>query len=323
MPAKWMIHRAIGFGLLVSLSACLIPGITSPVKYYRKQYRHQLDASNTFISAGKNYTLEQMPGGHYIRKEYHYDTGVKTREDVYADSALTIRNGPANTWSDTGIKWRETNYRNGKKDGAWKHYYPLDGRLIDSWHYTNDTLNGLYITRDTTRSGGVLDSGLYKNGQKEGLWVMRWTGSSERTETSYKSDLYDGPYRIFSNDSLVSDHLIKNGRNLTAGGEKVYEMFRWEPSYTFPGGEKRLNAWLAAELNPAQLAQSTGISGTANFMLYFKRDGTIIRAVTINGLCHEIETACRAAISRMPRWHPPEATWPDKKISLAIPVMAQ
>lgn len=315
-------NAAIGFGLLLSLLACIIPGMAPPGKYYHKRYRRQLDASNTFISAGKNYTLERMPDGHFMRKEYHYDTGVKTREDVYADSALTMRDGPANTWSDTGIKWRETNYRNGKKDGAWKHYYPLDGRLIDSWHYTNDTLNGIYITRDTTHSGGVLDSGLYKNGKKEGLWIMRWPGSWERTEISYKSDRYDGPYRIYINDSLVSDHRIKNGYNITTG-DKAYEMFRWEPLYAFPGGEKQLNAWLAAELNPAQLVHRTGISGTASFMLFFKRDGTIIRAVTINGLCNEIEMACRAAISRMPQWHPPETTWPDKKIALAIPVMAQ
>lgn len=316
-PTRCLLITGIALILLLSASpTCLFRG----EHFYQRKYRHHLDPSCTFITAGANYTVERTADAHFVRKTYHYDTAAKIREDWYADSSLSIRDGAALRWSDAGFKWKESHYRNGKKDGPWKHYYPLDGRLLESQYYTNDTLNGLWIITDTLH-GGLLDSGLYVMGRKEGCWTTKYLHFASKVEIWYRSGVEHGPYRFYENDSIVREYWMENGKNIT-NSDRIYEMFDIQPLYRFPGGEKGLAIYWQKEINPPEVSRQTGITDTAYFLLNFRRDGQIAGVQTINGLSRTIQKVCLDAINRMPFWLPPEmaGVLRDRSMLLAIPI---
>ena len=98
-------------------------------------------------------------------------------------SQPSVKHGPYSEWWPGEMppkKKREGAFANGKLDGKWVTWYE-SGRPQREVTYVAGVLQGTHVERYDDATGGVKETGQYKDGQRVGVWnLFHPTGTKER-----------------------------------------------------------------------------------------------------------------------------------------------
>lgn len=162
---------------------------------------------------------KQEQKGRYDKKgkaqgtwKWFYETGKLLREEVYLND---VRDGIMVEYSDSGnvitkgryidgLKEDEWiyelgdykeigNYKAGRRDGIWKHYYVPSGKLRFEGNYIDDNPDGKHTYYYP--NGKVQQTGKYIVGRKEGNWEYYGEDGLKQLTILFKDDVeikYDG-----------------------------------------------------------------------------------------------------------------------------------
>lgn len=281
---------------LSMLWGCAAPNQTV---LYMEKYKKRIEPGNKMVTAGANFTIEQAPDLHYIRKEYYYDTGQKIIETTYADPRAIIADGPAKEWYDNGLKWSEGQYTKGKKTGVWKEY---------------------------GRDGKSLSRGEYLNGQKEGLWVSLDSLGNKSAEAQYRAGKMDGTPKYFNPDG--TEDLERFEKVAKAGvGEvdavQIPPSFPCDEKFMAAGkqcGEKSLMQFLSSNIRYPAQARENGVSGKALVEFVVDKDGSVTRVTVLRGVSNDIKAECERILKIMPKWNPGMSGDKPVKVLFTLPI---
>lgn len=281
----------------VFLASCSPSGILTKVNSYREAYKNRISPGNIMMKAEASYTVEMTPEQYYIKKEYFFETGQKTTEITYYDLMTTIPEGKATEWYDNGYLWSEGNYKNGKKDGAWKIYsYRRKGQMESQGSYITGLQDGLWTTYDTL--GNKFMEIWYKTGKAVGDPVFYNPDGSEKT----------GSPKEFAGSIDDID---------------VHPNYPCDTVYAATGdqcGENSLMRFLQANIKYPYFATVKGIIGTAIVQFMIDKDGTVKEVTVMRGLCHDIKAECYRIVTRMPRWTPGSVKGRPAKVRFTLPI---
>jgi uncharacterized protein len=156
-------------------------------------------------------------------KEF-YESGKLLAEGSYKDD---IRIGEWKFYFSNGqLEQTGTYLADGKADGLWKWYYS-DGKLRREETYAQGIETGRMTEYD--ESGGVMVSGSYTHGLREGLWKLKVNEYNEEGE--YMNDVKEGFWKsYFSNGIPHSEGNYVDG--LPDGIHKLY----WENGILYQEG---------------------------------------------------------------------------------------
>jgi antitoxin component YwqK of YwqJK toxin-antitoxin module len=122
-----------------------------------------------------------------IYQKHYYQNGkiwqiLRYKDSYVQNNKVFFRNGKINfehnykngyfdgiirCWNDDGTLVSETNYKNDKKEGLYKHSFNVNDKLItDEINYKDDMRNG--ITRNYV-NGKITEETNYKNNNKDGI----------------------------------------------------------------------------------------------------------------------------------------------------------
>lgn len=263
---------------------------------YLEKYKNRVAPGNKLIAAGPIRTVEQTPDLHYILKTYYFESGQKITEMSYADRSLSVPDGYAAEWFDNGAKWKEGQYRRGKKVGEWKMY-------------------------SIRQNGKPVSFGAYVDGQMEGLWTDLDSLGIKATETWYKGGEKTGQVTYYNPDGTVKP-AVSTAASDTLSVE-VPPSFPCDPTIKAgPGqcGERSLMKFLAANIRYPAKARENEISGTALVQFVVDKDGSIAQVSLLRGICDGIRDECQRVIGLMPRWNPGTVNGKPVKVRYTLPI---
>lgn len=274
--------------LFAFLSGCATanPGNSSTQKQEQNRFQKHLDPRYKLVRAGANYTVEKTPDNRWIRKEYYFETGQKTREITYADPTLWTAEGAAREWYDNGKLWAEGAYRQNKKAGVWTEY---------------EFDNAAY------------DTGPYLAGLKQGLWTSYDSAGVKLRETAYAAD------KIVKITTFGAD----SWQPTTSGEWQTEPAYPCDTAYVALGekcSERSLLVFLTRNIQYPALARENDIQGVAYVSFTVDKDGSVQNVQVVRGLCNGIKAQCQRVMAIMPRWQPGQAGGKPVRVRFTQPV---
>ena len=128
----------------------------------------------------------------YGEFRYYYPDGKQKAVSVISDNGKISRTV---SYFQNGMKMAEGNYRNEKKDSLWKFYTDVDGTLISDEYYKEGKKDG--DSKNYFPSKGVSEAIHWKNGIREGKWLEFYTDGNIKINGQFKNDEKDGTFRAF------------------------------------------------------------------------------------------------------------------------------
>jgi antitoxin component YwqK of YwqJK toxin-antitoxin module len=184
---------------------------------YNGKYEHY--RRNNLIEKGAY--KEGLRNGKFI--EYYSDGDVKS-EKTFSDGKL---NGTLKTWFANGKPESNIGYKDGVEHGIEQRWHWETGKLIVDANYIDGRPDGKQTRHISSNTGDYVEvshfvkgvrtgdfsqtwdngqvrvQGIYKNGEREGVWIeYRKNGKPEKS-TTYKNGERNGEYKLFFTDGTV------------------------------------------------------------------------------------------------------------------------
>lgn len=286
--------------LLFLLLPTVCPGQNPELKkLFRELYAPQIKRGNVFVDAGPNFTVERAPDGHYLKKTYYFETGRVTTAVQYADSLLRKKDGIAMEWYDDGRVWSQGQFKNDLKTGHWKE--------------------------EGTEYGLEMAFGEYVDGKKEGLWAA-FDSLNNKCEARYKAGELQGQPQYFNPDG--TENLERVQRFIKKMGSDADFMdnppaFPCSKKYRDAGkecGMKSLMDYLYRSIEYPEKARVLGIEGSAIIEFVVEKDGSVVEAVALRGICDDIKKECLRIVQKMPKWNPGVVDDQPVRVRYRLPV---
>lgn len=146
---------------------------------------------------------------------YFYPDGkvqAVTKMIPNSDRAETV------TYFNNGKKNAEGHYLHQKRDSTWRFFSEVDGVLISEEFYKDGKKEG--IAKNYYPEGGISETTTWKNGIKEGPWSSFMPDGKTKLSLNYKNNEKDGPVKCyFPNGKLWFAGRYVNG---DASGTWIY-----------------------------------------------------------------------------------------------------
>lgn len=121
-----------------------------------------------------------------------------------------IFSGKACTRYKNGSLHTLTTYAEGKKEGAWKMYYP-DGTLMKEGGIKNGKDEGVY--REYFPDGTPKYAYRYRNGLKTGVWKSWYSDGTQYTERHFEEDKLHGKVLVWDEQgTLAKEYDYRRGK---------------------------------------------------------------------------------------------------------------
>jgi antitoxin component YwqK of YwqJK toxin-antitoxin module len=105
---------------------------------------------------------------------------------------------------------REGNYKDGKRDGKWTHWYE-DGLKLSEENYKDGKRDGKWT--HWYEDGLKLQEGNYKDGKRDGMWTTWYENGLKWTVENYKDAMKDGKStEWFANGQIKTEENYKYGK---------------------------------------------------------------------------------------------------------------
>jgi|GEM_PF-1449882 len=166
--------------------------------------------------------------------------------------------------------------------------------LVEGWHENGKKMFELSIN----------------NGQPEGLFQEWYENGNVKSKVNYTNNLLNGEAvwyypdgKIRRNttfqqgDAISSQCFSENGTT-----ELCQKPFFKTPSY--PGGIKKLLAYLQKNLVYPKKARQTGIQGKVYISFLIDKEGQVRDAFVLKGLSPDLDTEALRVVNAMPGWEP-------------------
>ena len=108
-----------------------------------------------------------------------YDDRLQSQEEYRHG----VKEGLASYWTGRGVKEREGEFKDGKRQGRWTSWHP-NGRKAKEEEYAEDALQGAATIWD--EEGRKRGEGGHVGGKREGWWAF-WDASGRRSDVYYRS----------------------------------------------------------------------------------------------------------------------------------------
>lgn len=162
----------------------------------------------------------------FVIDYYEYPKGVKMSEGKYTDG---VKNGKWNYYSTYKHRLKASGvYDMGKKVGKWQESYPAfhinyGFRFPDKLHYYHNTNNEADIILTYNLDSFCLKQesdmdcsqnfaeGIYKNGLREGLWIVKNYKKKKIIEINYVNGLKNGVYKEWFQSNSGSYYPLLEG----------------------------------------------------------------------------------------------------------------
>ncbi len=299
--------RLFPFFLLL-FAACSLPNSArNHSDFWLRNYHDSLTPGNRPITAGPTWTLEQTRDGHFLLKEYYYDTRAKTREQHFLDVAGRHPDGPVREWTDAGKLFETGQFKDGQRTGIWQTF---------NW-----------------KTGIVQSEGRYAGELRTGAWTYFDAEGKPKYSGQYRNGELDGPVRRLAPDSsVVSLEQWKTGKmvsnNDTADSIAFVEVppaFLCAPKFLDSENcsEASLLDFLMHIIRYPASTRDRGISGRALVSFVVQGDGSIGEVEVFRGVCSEIRAECLRVVQAMPNWTPGMQDGRAVRVQYTLPIKFQ
>ncbi|MEM9837427.1 MAG: TonB family protein [Bacteroidota bacterium] len=286
-------YQWIFFTLLFSFS------LTLSGQGDKKYYQDQLEADAKLVKYGYNFTVEALPSGKHIRKQYFPDTKVMTHSISYTNKKLKVKDGPYAEWYDDGTLILRGNYVNNEKDGGW-------------------------IERDW--------KGSYAKGEKNGTWIRYDKKDRKLKEMHYQFGKLQGPQITYDTlGNVTAESVFELGKlvSTTADTTTVTERLpRYKGCEEVPEAngarkkcaDRKLLEYIYGSVRYPGKARDNGVQGTAIVHFVIEKDGSIQEVEVLRGLSKEIAKECQGLVERMPAWLPGMQNGAPVRVQFTLPI---
>ena len=158
------------------------------------------------------------------------ENGILEKEGTMKNG---LPDGPTTEYFKSGRIKSTYNYKNGKRNGPYNHFKSYENGeyyLKEKANYFNGNWEGEYFQYN--RDGEIIESGYYKNGNKDSLWkTFEKTSSGDYILTStgfYSEDQRSGiwaEYKTSSNLTMFSEYEKGSIVSQYVNGSYVYSQF--------------------------------------------------------------------------------------------------
>ncbi len=138
---------------------------------------------------------------------YYYDDGVtKAVSQFSADGRTTM----TRAFFPNGKPMAEGRFVDEKREGLWKFYSEQDGALISEENYRNGKKEG--VAKNFFPGQGVAELSNFRDGIHEGTWEQYYADGKVKFRCTYKNDMKEGPVTGYSaSGKVLMNGTYKNG----------------------------------------------------------------------------------------------------------------
>lgn len=295
----------------VLIISCKLPQQINTKNQYAINYKNQLEPDSKLIKAWYHYTMEELPNGDFVYKQYYPDTRQMTHFITYSDKFQT-KNGKFIEWYDNGQKWREGQHINGKAEGIWKEFRHSDGMLSSKGHLLNNVKEGEWTDYDTL--GNISAAYFYKEGKRDGSFKILNPNGTIKSNGLYEQ----GELIVEKNtiNEVINESLKEEMPHLAACTNENKEM-QWECN------NKLMLESIYNNVKYPVIARKNGIEGKALLRFVIEEDGSLSDIVVLRGLCKEIEATCIETVNNLPPWTPGYQKGEAVRVQFNLPIKFQ
>lgn len=256
-------------------------------------------------------SLEKMPNGLFLFKQYYPTTSVITHQSNYADAEMKILNGKTIRRYDNGNLWYEGFYENNKASGEWK-YYNFDTQQLET-------------------------KGNFEENKKVGTWTSYYNNEKKQAEYTFNNEgVLDGKYTVWDETGrVVSEVFYDNGEPLNNRDAAVetptftiermpifgeHCAYMQNPKAAQQCSDKAVLAYIYENLEYPNFARINGIEGTARVRFMVDKTGKINDIEVLNGVCDEIKTECIRIVENFPNWSPALRNGKPTSVEFILPI---
>jgi antitoxin component YwqK of YwqJK toxin-antitoxin module len=254
-------------------------GILIGKSFYKNGVQHGNSASfyaSGAVSANGNYKDGRLDGAWV----YKYEDGKLLTEGSYE---LDKEVGPWESYYSNGVKSNSGSYKKGIPVGAW-HYWFENGQKSSELNFDEDGIastlntwnengkpqivNGAGLFTSLFENGTTQESGMMKDGKRNGTWIINYADGTKQEEGYYKNDVY-----------YIANTWTPEGKPLVVDGTGTYETY-YEDGGTIETGQVqdglRKGEWVSYGLGHSLAAEFNYVNGKleGDYKVYFE-DGTI------------------------------------------------
>ena len=145
----------------------------------------------------------------YAKRDFYVLREVTCTKDIcYLKKSNLPLTGELRQYDNNGKLYISTEYKDGKKHGDQKYYYP-DGNISSLEHFLDGTING--HARSFYNNGKIKEEMYFDNGSKEISHRKFFESGILSEETEYSNNKKNGRHRTFyENGKLKTDATFDN-----------------------------------------------------------------------------------------------------------------
>jgi antitoxin component YwqK of YwqJK toxin-antitoxin module len=156
-------------------------------------------------------TYEKDGGSHCAIAEGPVLYTNQDKSQVLMEYHLGVLDGEINSYSPTGKKMLEEDYKNGQKVGTRTEFFPLTGKRKLAENYLGGLRDG--VAREWHPSGKLRIKQTFKKGKREGKFEEWFENGKLKTQASFVNGIWVGPYNEwYSNGKKFSEAHYRLGK---------------------------------------------------------------------------------------------------------------
>ncbi len=306
------IYQILILSLLFACIAACTPRLTSlnaPLINW-PSYKDQIPANEKIETQSWTTVITSLANGQYRHRTFYPEKKQCTQLLTVTNKNFDTKEGEYKEWWDDGFKKVEGQYESDKKVGIWKKYSFDTGELQSETPYASGEKNGV---QKNYNKHGLSSTYTYTSDQKEGPFVVYDSTGLVLNEGTYRADTLFEQSRDSSKDNPIFKIVEEMPRfpGCTNTGD--------EDAYKSCSQRKMLENIYGNIKYPAD-ARENGLEGTAIIRYVVDKDGSIIDAVALRGLCRSIENECLRIVNEMPTWEPGTQDGKPVKVQFNLPI---
>ena len=279
---------------------------------YTAKYADQREPGSKLVSAWYHYTIEQLPSGEYVKKDFYPDTKQLTHFTTFSDKDLKNKHGKFKVNWDDGSPSMEGNYAGNKKHGEWVVHH-RSSRTIEQYSMGDKT--GTWLTYDTSEV--LIAEYRYAADKKNGLFKVWDSEGQIKKEGEYKED------------ELVWE---KDHQADTTAKKEDFQPVEVQPYFIGAAcqdmeddekkkcNERAMLTFIYSNIKYPAKCRELGIDGMALVEFVVEKDGSINEVRSRRGICKEIKDECLRVVNMMPNWTPGYQQGKPVRVQFTLPV---
>ena len=273
-------------------------------------YEDQIPSDEKIVTQSWTTVVTSLANGQYRHRTFYPEKKQCTQMLTVTDKDFDTKDGEYKEWWDDGFKKVEGQYEVDKKVGTWKNYSFDTGKLQSEVEYLKGEKNGM---QKNYSKYGLSSTYTYLNNQKEGPFIVYDSTGIVVNDGTYKADTLFEQSKVMSKDKSifkVVEEMPRFPGCINSGDEDAYKSC----------SQRKMLENIYGNIRYPADARENGLEGMAIIRFVVDKDGSIIDAVALRGLCRSIENECLRIVNDMPTWEPGTQGGEPVKVQFNLPI---